>query len=102
MYAIGNTLKPLRRLTLSGTRLTTKPDCESRFSTLHCAQSPVRGHGSDWGCVLSELVGCVVEPAVAASSCAGFSPVDPPQPTTLRITAATKLRAFCFIAVKDN
>jgi hypothetical protein len=46
-YARGTTLKPLRRLALSGKPRTTKPDCESRFSRLHCAHNPVRGQGSD-------------------------------------------------------
>src|SRR5256885_10938671 len=46
-YARGAMLKPLRRLALSGRARTTNPDCESRFSTLHCAHNPVRGQGSD-------------------------------------------------------
>jgi len=39
----GATLNPGRRGAEPATRLTTNPDCESRFSTLQSAHSPVRG-----------------------------------------------------------
>ena len=39
----GTTLNPARLGAAPGTRLTTNPDCERRFSTLHSAHIPVRG-----------------------------------------------------------
>jgi hypothetical protein len=52
VYATGWTLKPARCAGTPAARLTTKPDCSSRFSTLHNAQSPVRGHSDPVGALL--------------------------------------------------
>src|SRR5712671_2584386 len=47
LYAVGTTLNPARRGESPDTGLTTKPDWESRFSTLHSAHLPVRGQGDE-------------------------------------------------------
>jgi hypothetical protein len=52
MYATGTTLNPGRRVGASLTRLTTKPDCPSRISTLQSAHWPVRGQPGAFGVLL--------------------------------------------------
>src|SRR5689334_1698961 len=102
MYGIGITLKPLRRLTLSGIRLTTNPDCERRFSTLHWAQRPVRGHASVFCLAVLELVLSVpgIDSATPRVSIVG-SFFDRPHPR-LTISATTISLRFCVIEVKDR
>jgi len=46
VYEAGITLNPARRGPGSVARVTTNPDCVRRFSTLHKAQSPVRGQAA--------------------------------------------------------
>jgi hypothetical protein len=62
MYATGMTLNPGRRVGGSLTRLTTKPDCPSRLSTLQSAHFPVRGHPSVFGVLLAAVAAGVAPP----------------------------------------
>jgi len=66
LYAAGLTLNPARRGDGSVAWLTTNPACVSRFSTLHKAQSPVRGQAA-LGVLVPEVGGVSTAALVVAT-----------------------------------
>ena len=95
MYEAGSTLNPARRGPGSVARLTTNPDCVRRFSTLHKAQSPVRGQAF-LGVVLAEASGvsiAVLAVATEVESEEGESDRARPHPSRKTATTPANLRS---------
>ena len=102
VYTAGLTLNPARRFAGSGAWLTTNPACVRRFSTLHKAQSPVRGQAA-FGVLLAEVGGVPTATLVVASeveSAEEASGRPCPQPSNNTATIPGNLRSV--IDCKDR